>query len=167
LPGKERNRLLCSVHTGQTGNFPLPDAGKFLIEYDLLPTKCAAEGSFTKNPRSKDRGSAIVVGKRLQRLDLVKHLVGLADRSSRCLEFGSLRLDLVKHLVGLADRSSRYLEGEYGQNDICIGVPAVIGRKGIEKIVKLDLTKEEAAKFEASAAAVRKTNQVLHEIKAL
>ena len=60
-----------------------------------------------------------------------------------------------------------YLEGEYGQNDICIGVPAVIGRKGIEKIVKLDLTKEEAAKFEASAAAVRKTNQVLHEIKAL
>ena len=61
----------------------------------------------------------------------------------------------------------RYLEGEYGQNDICIGVPAVIGRKGIEKIVKLDLTKEEAAKFEASAAAVRKTNQVLHEIKAL
>ena len=40
-----------------------------------------------------------------------------------------------------------YLEGEYGQNDICIGVPAVIGRKGIEKIVKLDLTKEEAAKF--------------------
>ena len=59
------------------------------------------------------------------------------------------------------------LEGEYGQNDICIGVPAVIGRKGIEKIVKLDLTKEEAAKFEASAAAVRKTNQVLHEIKAL
>ena len=56
-----------------------------------------------------------------------------------------------------------YLEGEYGQNDICIGVPAVIGRKGIEKIVKLDLTKEEAAKFEASAAAVRKTNQVLHD----
>lgn len=88
--------MLCSVHTGQTGNFPLPDAGKFLIEYDLLPTKCAAEGSFTKNPRSKDRGSAIVVGKRLQRLDLVKHLVGLADRSSRCLEFGSLLLGEVE-----------------------------------------------------------------------
>ena len=96
LPGKERNRLLCSVHTGQTGNFPLPDAGKFLIEYDLLPTKCAAEGSFTKNPRSKDRGSAIVVGKRLQRLDLVQHLVGLADRSGRCLEFGSLFLGEVE-----------------------------------------------------------------------
>ncbi len=62
---------------------------------------------------------------------------------------------------------SAHLECEYGQNDICIVVPAVIGRKGVEKIVKIDLTKEEAAKFAASADAVRKTNQVLHEIKAL
>ncbi len=62
---------------------------------------------------------------------------------------------------------SCYLEGEYGQEDICIGVPAIIGRKGIEKIVKIDLTKDEAAKFAASADAVRKTNNVLHEIKAL
>ena len=47
------------------------------------------------------------------------------------------------------------------------GVPAIIGRKGIDKIVKIDLTKEEAEKFAASAEAVRKTNNVLHEIKAL
>ena len=47
------------------------------------------------------------------------------------------------------------------------GVPAIIGRKGIEKIVKIDFTKEEAAKFAESAAAVRKTNEVLREIKAL
>ena len=62
---------------------------------------------------------------------------------------------------------SCYLEGEYGQEDICIGVPAIIGRKGIEKIVKIELTKEEEAKFAESAAAVRKTNNVLHEINAL
>ncbi len=62
---------------------------------------------------------------------------------------------------------SCYLDGEYGERDLCIGVPAIIGRKGIEKIVELDLTKEEAEKFAASAAAVRKTNQVLHEIKAI
>ena len=62
---------------------------------------------------------------------------------------------------------SVYLEGEYGENDICIGVPAIIGRKGVEKIVKVDLTKEESEKFAASAAAVRKTNNVLHEINAL
>ena len=62
---------------------------------------------------------------------------------------------------------SCYLEGEYGQSDICIGVPAIIGRKGIEKLVKIDLSKEEAEKFAASADAVRKTNNVLHEIKAI
>lgn len=59
------------------------------------------------------------------------------------------------------------LEGEYGQNDICIGVPTIIGRNGVEKIVELELTGEEKALFEASANAVRKTNDVLKEINVL
>ncbi len=54
-----------------------------------------------------------------------------------------------------------YLEGEYGQNDICIGVPAVIGRNGVEKILELDLTAEEKVLFEKSAEAVRATNALL------
>ena len=58
-----------------------------------------------------------------------------------------------------------YLEGEYGQNDICIGVPAVIGKNGVEKIVTVPLTDDEKAKFEASAAAVRKNIDVLKENK--
>ncbi|MFY0654246.1 MAG: malate dehydrogenase [Cyclobacteriaceae bacterium] len=56
---------------------------------------------------------------------------------------------------------SVYLEGEYGQDDICIGVPVILGSNGIEKIVELDLNDEEKAKFEASAAAVRKMNDAL------
>lgn len=59
------------------------------------------------------------------------------------------------------------LDGEYGEKDLCIGVPAIIGRNGIEKIVKVELTKEEAEKFAASAAAVHKTNDVLREINAI
>ncbi len=59
------------------------------------------------------------------------------------------------------------LEGEYGQEDICIGVPAVIGRNGIEKIVEIELNDAEKALFAASADAVRATNNVLYEIKAL
>jgi len=59
------------------------------------------------------------------------------------------------------------LEGEYGQSDICIGVPAIIGRNGVEKVVELELTAEEKELFEKSAAAVRKTNSVLKEINAL
>ncbi|MDR0832633.1 MAG: malate dehydrogenase [Candidatus Symbiothrix sp.] len=60
-----------------------------------------------------------------------------------------------------------YLEGEYGQKDICIGAPAVIGKNGVESIVDLKLNAEEQALFEKSAAAVRATNDVLKEIKAL
>ncbi len=59
------------------------------------------------------------------------------------------------------------LNGEYGQKDICIGVPTIIGRGGAERIIELELTADEAAKFAASADAVRKTNAVLSEIGAL
>lgn len=59
------------------------------------------------------------------------------------------------------------LDGEYGQKDICIGVPAVIGKNGVEKILSLNLTADEKALFEKSAEAVRKTNAVLKEINAL
>lgn len=54
-----------------------------------------------------------------------------------------------------------YLEGEYGQKDICIGVPVIIGKNGVEKILEMDLSEEEKAVFEKSAEAVRKMNSVL------
>ena len=60
-----------------------------------------------------------------------------------------------------------YLDGEYGQSDICIGVPAVVGKNGVEKILTLNLNEKELALFEKSADAVRSTNQVLKEINAL
>lgn len=53
------------------------------------------------------------------------------------------------------------LEGEYGENDICVGVPVVIGKNGIEKIVEYKLSDDEKAKFKASAEAVRKMNEAL------
>ena len=59
------------------------------------------------------------------------------------------------------------LEGEYGQKDICIGVPAVIGKNGIEKVLEVKLTDEEKELFAKSADAVRKTNDVLKEIGVL
>lgn len=59
------------------------------------------------------------------------------------------------------------LEGEYGQEDICIGVPCVIGKNGLEEILDYKLNDSEMTLFAKSAAAVRATNQVLYEIKAL
>jgi len=54
-----------------------------------------------------------------------------------------------------------YLDGEYGQKDICIGVPVVIGRNGIEKIIDYKLNAEEQAAFNKSADAVRNMNSAL------
>ncbi len=53
------------------------------------------------------------------------------------------------------------LDGEYGMSDICIGVPAIIGKNGIEQIVEIELDAAEKAKMTESADAVRKTNGLL------
>ena len=53
------------------------------------------------------------------------------------------------------------LDGEYGQTDICLGVPVIIGKYGWEKILEFDLNDEETAAFNKSADAVRTMNDVL------
>ena len=53
------------------------------------------------------------------------------------------------------------LNGEYGLNDICIGVPVVLGRNGMERIVEIELNDEEKALLNKSADAVRNMNDVL------
>ena len=59
---------------------------------------------------------------------------------------------------------SAMLEGEYGLSDICIGVPCIIGKNGIEEILSIDLTEAENTKLQGSAAAVRNTNALLEEV---
>ncbi len=56
------------------------------------------------------------------------------------------------------------LNGEYGQKDICLGVPVTIGRKGWEKIHDFKLNEEEQALFNKSAEAVRSMNEVLRTL---
>ena len=56
---------------------------------------------------------------------------------------------------------SVYLEGEYDQSDICIGVPCVIGKNGLEEVIQLDLNDDELTKFNESADAVRSMNSTL------
>ena len=53
------------------------------------------------------------------------------------------------------------LEGEYDLKDICIGVPVILGKNGIEKIVKMELDNAEKTKMQESAEGVRKTNDLL------
>jgi malate dehydrogenase len=56
---------------------------------------------------------------------------------------------------------STLLDGEYGLKDISIGVPVILGRNGIEKIVEIELNDAEKAHIQQSAEGVRKTNGLL------
>ena len=56
------------------------------------------------------------------------------------------------------------LEGEYGESDLCIGVPVILGKNGIEKIVELDLNADEKEKFAASAKSVKGNVATLKEL---
>ena len=53
------------------------------------------------------------------------------------------------------------LEGEFGLNDLCIGVPVILGKNGIEKIVEIELSDAEKAHLSESAEGVKKTNGLL------
>jgi malate dehydrogenase len=57
-----------------------------------------------------------------------------------------------------------YLDGEYGQKDICLGVPVVIGKNGWEKIIDYNLNDFEKDAFSKSADAVRSMNSVLSDL---
>ena len=59
---------------------------------------------------------------------------------------------------------SVYLEGQYGLRDICIGVPCIIGKKGIEEIIDLDLNSSEKNKLNESANAIANMNKSLKDL---
>tara|TARA_B100001287_G_scaffold240792_1_gene215384 strand:+ start:2670 stop:3596 length:927 start_codon:yes stop_codon:yes gene_type:complete len=56
---------------------------------------------------------------------------------------------------------SAMLEGEYGLSDLCIGVPVILGNKGIEEIIELDLNHDDLKNLVESADGVKKTNSLL------
>ena len=56
------------------------------------------------------------------------------------------------------------LDGEYQQEDLCIGVPCIIGKNGLESIVDVELNQAEQEKFNQSAAAVKTMNEVLKDV---
>ena len=60
---------------------------------------------------------------------------------------------------------SVFLDGEYGLSNLAIGVPVVLGKKGVEKIVDIDLSAEEKDLLIQSAKSVKKTNELLSEMK--
>ena len=126
-------------------------------------------------PKLKYRFRAIFenLGVWTPRKELTKQIISLGgkpslDQTDQKLLIKNLskQLDtlLVKSILNDEKRiipCSVLLEGEYNQDDICIGVPCIIGKDGFEKIVNLDLDDQEMIKFAESASAVRKMNLAL------
>ena len=56
------------------------------------------------------------------------------------------------------------LEGEFGLNDLCIGVPVILGKSGIERIVEINLDDLELSQLQASAKGVKATNNLLDDL---
>jgi malate dehydrogenase len=59
--------------------------------------------------------------------------------------------------------SSVFLNGEYGYSDVSVGVPVILGRNGIEKIVEISLDKEVSAKFKVSVESIQEGINILNK----
>jgi malate dehydrogenase len=66
-----------------------------------------------------------------------------------------------KHLIVPC---AAFMQGEYGLNDMYFGVPVMLGRSGVEKIVEYQFDDEEKAMFEKSAASVKETHDALRKL---
>jgi malate dehydrogenase len=78
-----------------------------------------------------------------------------APASSTCLMIEAILHNQFRQLPAAA-----YLQGEYGLNDIFIGVPTRIGRGGVESVLELNLTDAERSALQTSAESVRKSIQL-------
>lgn len=91
-------------------------------------------------------------------------IVNLLKMGSAYYAPSAAQAELVRAIVHNEHRLlgvTAHLQGEYGLSDLCLGVPVVLGRSGVEKIVEVSLTAAERTAFEASAAAVRSDLAVL------
>ncbi|HNS03914.1 MAG TPA: malate dehydrogenase [Anaerolineae bacterium] len=91
-------------------------------------------------------------------------IVSLLKQGSAFFAPSSSTMQMVEAI--LKDRKmilpcSVYLEGEYGLNDICFGVPVKLGRNGVEQILQIELTEEERAAMDKSAALIRSSMAAL------
>jgi len=93
--------------------------------------------------RTRDGGAEIV--------GLLKTGSAFYAPATAAIEMASAYLHDRKQLLPCA----AYLNGEYGQKDLYVGVPCIIGKDGVEKIVEIELPAEQKAQFEKSVAAVR------------
>jgi malate dehydrogenase len=95
-------------------------------------------------------------------------IVSLLKQGSAYYAPGGAAAMMVKSFLADEKRllpAAAILDGEYGEEDVCLGVPVVIGRSGVERIIELQLSEEEGAALRKSAEAVRQGIMALRNHK--
>jgi malate dehydrogenase len=119
-----------------------------------LPRFTTVSGVGLQELLSKDRIDALVDRTRNGGGEIVK----LLKTGSAYYAPAAATASMIKAVVNDEKKmlaASAYLEGEYGINDLCIGVPAIIGAGGLEKVIELDLSEDEKKMLNHSAETYR------------
>ena len=109
---------------------------------------------------AKDRLGAIVK----RTCDRGAEIVSLLGTGSAFYSPSAATIKMIKAIKGDTKETitvSALLEGEYGLKDVCIGVPCVIGKNGMEKVVETDLSEEEVSAFLKSSNAIKSSIDLL------
>jgi malate dehydrogenase len=117
-------------------------------------------GKSVSSLMSKDKLEAIVK----RTCDRGAEIVNLLGTGSAFYSPSASTVHMIEAIAGDTGQTmaaSAYLSGEYGLDDICIGVPCSIGKDGIRKIMTIDLSPEEKALFQRSAKAIKETVKLL------
>lgn len=176
--GFPKNRVLGMAGVLDTSRFTALVAGELNVRHRDIETYMIGSHGDTMVPlisHTKVKGepiSKVLSSERIE--EVVKRtrargaeIVGALKAGSAYYAPSASTFSMVEAILKDAKRTlcvSCFLDGEYGLKDICIGVPAKLGKNGIEKVIELKLTEKEAQEFKNSAEVIRKTTTKLKEL---
>jgi len=143
---------------GQTGSLVIGDHGENMIP---LPQQVKVGAVPATAVLSKKDMEEIVERTKNGGAEIVKHL-GTSGYygPGRAIAF---MVEAILNDSQIMVSSSVLLDGEYGYADVCVGVPVILGRNGVEKIVEISLDKEISAKFKTSVEGIKDGIEILNK----
>jgi malate dehydrogenase len=144
----------------QTGDLVIGDHGQNMIP---LPHKVQVGSVNASELLTQEQMEEIIDRTKNGGAEIVKHLgtSGYYGPGRAVAHMVEAILDNSRIVVS----SSVLLQGEYGYSDVCVGVPVVLGRNGVEEIIQIDLDEETEAKFKVSVESIRDNIDILFENK--
>ena len=155
IPVKNINTLVLGGH----GDSMVPMPNHTLINGKPL------KQLIDQNKIKRDKLDSIIDRTRKGGAEIVK----LLEKSSAFYAPAAAAIEMTESYINNLKKTlpcAAFLNGEYGVKDLYVGVPVVIGNKGVEKIVELSLDKEEKANFDSSIKSVKELFEAAAKIDA-